>query len=108
LNATISSGLIGQGILEFGPFLGPIASAILMALWVALLTRWWYQRASNLRLILFLVGMGVTFNLGRDITLLVLWPVIFGYLTVRIAERFSQPPESMPAQVWSAPEASKP
>jgi oligosaccharide repeat unit polymerase len=96
LVATVSTGLIGQGILEFGPFFGAFAPAILMAIWAALLTRWWYQRASPLRLILFLVALGVTFNLGRDITLLTLWPVVFGYVIVRIAEGLSQPPQVVP------------
>lgn len=84
--ATVSSGVIGGGILNFGLWFGPIAPALLMAFWTALLSRWWVQRASLLRSLLFLVGLGLTFNLGRDITLLVLWPVVFGYLLVRIAE----------------------
>lgn len=103
--ATISSGLIGQGILDFGPLLGPLAPAILMSFWVALLSRLWCQRASNLRLILFFVGMGLTFNLGRNITLLVLWPVVFGYVIVRIAEFFLRRPASVPPQIWSTREA---
>jgi oligosaccharide repeat unit polymerase len=105
--ATISTGLIGQGILDFGPLLGWIAPAILMSFWVGLLSRWWCQRASNLRLILFLVGMGITFNLGRNITLLTLWPVVFGYVAVRIAEWFFHQPAPMPAQVWAAREVVK-
>jgi hypothetical protein len=104
----VSSGIIGEGVLEFGPYFGPIAPAVLIALWAALLTRWWCQRASTLRLILFLVGMGVTFNLGRNITLVILWPVIFGYVIVRIAECFAQAPQPVPAHVWPAQEAAKP
>ena len=84
--ATISTGMIGGGILNFGTWFGPIAPALLMALWSALLARWWVQRASVLRALLFLVGLGLTFNLGRDITLLVLWPIVFGYFLVRVAE----------------------
>jgi len=107
VNTTVSTGLIGQGVLEFGAVFGPVAPAILMAFWVALLTRWWCQRASNLRLILFLVGLGVTFNLGRNITLLTLWPVVFGYIIVRIAEFFLQRPAPVQPQVWSTREAVK-
>jgi hypothetical protein len=33
-----------------------------------------------------MLGAGLTFNLGRDITLLVLWPVIFAYFFVRLIE----------------------
>ena len=85
--ATISAGMIGGGVLNFGRYLGPFVPALLMAVWSALLARWWMQRASLLRCFLFLAGLGLTFNLGRDITLLVLWPIVFGYLIVRTVER---------------------
>src|SRR5438552_9032998 len=96
--ATISTGMIGGGVLNFGQILGPIAAGIIMALWSGLLIRWWEQRRSLLRLVLFMLGAGLTLNLGRDITLLVLWPVIFAYCFVRVAEiwgakRVSQPPQ---------------
>lgn len=85
--ATVSKGLIGQGIDNFGLWLGPIASAVLMAIWAAFIARLWVQsRYSTLRLCLFLVTLGMTFNLGRDITLLVLFPILFGYALVRFLE----------------------
>lgn len=84
--ATISTGFIGQGVINFGSDFGAIAPAFLMALWTGFLSRLWVQRASTLRKGLFLVGLGLTFNLGRDITLLVLWPIVFGYVLVRILE----------------------
>jgi hypothetical protein len=84
--ATVSTGMIGGGVLNFGQIFGPLAAAILMGLWTGLLIRWWEQRQSLLRLVLFMLGAGLTFNLGRDITLLVLWPVIFAYFFVRLAE----------------------
>jgi len=86
VNTTVSSGMIGGGVLNFGQIFGPVAAGILMALWSALLIRWWEQRRSLLRLVLFMLGAGITFNLGRDITLLVLWPVVFAYFFVRFAE----------------------
>jgi hypothetical protein len=86
VNTTVSTGMIGGGVLNFGQILGPVAAGILMALWTGLLLRWWEQRQSLLRLVLFMLGAGLTFNLGRDITLLVLWPVIFAYFFVRLAE----------------------
>ncbi|HEY2360320.1 MAG TPA: oligosaccharide repeat unit polymerase, partial [Candidatus Angelobacter sp.] len=96
VNTTISSGVIGGGVLNFGQIVGPVAAGILMALWNGLLIRWWEQRKSLLRLVLFMLGAALTFNLGRDISLLVLWPVIFAYFFVRITEiwatrRFRQP-----------------
>jgi len=84
--ATVSTGMIGGGVLNFGQILGPVAAGILMALWTGLLIRWWEQRKSLLRLVLFMLGAGLTFNLGRDISLLVLWPVIFAYFFVRLTE----------------------
>lgn len=102
VNTTISSGMIGGGVLNFGQIFGPIAAGILMALWIGLLIRWWEQRQSLLRLVLFMLGAGLTFNLGRDISMLVLWPVIFGYCFVRLTERlatrrFGQAPQMITA-----------
>jgi hypothetical protein len=98
VNTTVASGMIGGGVLNFGQIFGPVAAGILMALWAGLLIRWWAQRKSLLRLTLFMLGAGLTFNLGRDITLLVLWPVVFAYFFVRLAEiwatqRFRQLPQ---------------
>jgi hypothetical protein len=39
VTATISTGMIGQGVVNFGPFFGVLAAAFLMALWVAILAR---------------------------------------------------------------------
>ena len=103
--ATISTGMIGGGILNFGPFFGPVAAGIIMALWTALLIRWWEQRKSLLRLMLFMLGAGLTFNLGRDITLLVLWPVIFAYFFVRLVEIWTTKPTSAIAQHGTQPPA---
>jgi oligosaccharide repeat unit polymerase len=98
VNTTVSTGIIGGGVLNFGQILGPLAASVIMALWTALLIRWWEQRQSLLRLVLFMLGLGLTFNLGRDISLLVLWPVIFAYFFVRLTEicatkRFRQLPQ---------------
>jgi hypothetical protein len=90
--ATVSTGMIGGGVLNFGRILGPVAAGILMAIWIGLLIRWWEQRKSLLRLVLFMLGAGLTFNLGRDISLLVLWPVIFAYFFVRFAEICAKQP----------------
>jgi hypothetical protein len=98
VNTTVASGMIGGGVLNFGQIFGPVAAGILMALWTGLLIRWWEQRKSLMRLALFMLGAGLTFNLGRDITLLVLWPVVFAYFFVRLGEiwatrRFRQLPQ---------------
>ena len=98
VNTTVSTGMIGGGVLNFGRIFGPVAVGMLMAIWTGLLIRWWQQRQSLLRLVMFMLGTGLTFNLGRDITLLVLWPAIFAYFFVRLAEiwaagRFKQMPK---------------
>jgi hypothetical protein len=84
--ATVSTGLVGQGVRNFGIFFGPAMAALLFAVWIAILARFRRQGDSVLRLSLFLLGLGLTFNLGRDLTLLVLWPFALGYLLVRVLE----------------------
>jgi hypothetical protein len=85
--ATISPGLIGQGILNFGLYLGPLAPAFLMSLWCRILTTLQYQVYSLPRICLFLASLGVTLSLGRGISLLTLWPIVFGYFVVRLLEK---------------------
>jgi hypothetical protein len=101
VTTTVASGMIGGGVLNFGQIFGPVAAGILMALWAGVLIRWWEQRRSLLRLALFMFGAALTFALGRDISMLVLWPVVFAYFFVRLAEiwatrRFRQLPQLPP------------
>lgn len=86
VRATISTGMIGQGLVNFGPYPGAIAAAFLFALWAIFLARLWCQRSATQRAFLFLIGLGLTLNTGRDLTLLVLFPFVFGYVAVRIYE----------------------
>jgi oligosaccharide repeat unit polymerase len=83
--ATISQGVVGQGALNFGMWIGPMVAAFLMACWVGILTRLRYQGGAA-RTGLFLVGLGLTFNLGRGVSLLVLFPFLFGYAFVLFIE----------------------
>jgi len=62
--------------LNFGQIFGPVAAGILIALWAGLPIGWWEQRQSLLRLMLLMLGTALTFNLGGDISLLVLSPII--------------------------------
>ena len=89
--ATVATGLIGQGVVNFGPICGVVAAAILIALWTLCLARLWTQRQTFPRAALFVLGLGLTFNMGRDITLLVLWPFVFAYIGVRLVERNAPP-----------------
>jgi hypothetical protein len=79
ITASIATGMIGQGVANFGRFLGPVCAALLMAIWVSILARL-DLRGDSARLILCVVGMILTFNMGRDITLFVLYPFVFGYM----------------------------
>lgn len=82
INASIATGMIGQGVVNFGRYLGPMAAALLMALWVAILARQDLRGNDPARLLLCGIGMILTFNIGRDITLLVLYPFLFGWLLI--------------------------
>jgi hypothetical protein len=86
LTTTIATGMIGGGVLSFGPWGGPPAAALLMSLWVAMLARFDLTGNRVGRTVLYLLGLVLTFNLGRDITLLVAYPLFFGYLLARFAE----------------------
>jgi len=82
--ASISTGMIGQGVVNFGRFLGPVAAALLMALWVAILARQDLMSHDIAHLLLYAIGLVLTFNMGRDITLLVIYPFIFGWALLKI------------------------
>ena len=82
VGATISTGMIGQGVVNFGTFFGVLAAALLMAFWVAILARQDLMGAKMGRMLLFFIGCVLTFNLGRDITLITLYPFLFGYLMI--------------------------
>jgi len=93
--ASVSTGMIGQGITNFGRFFGPIAAALIMAGWVGLLARQDLLAGGEpARLFLYGIGLVLTFNLGRDITLLVLYPYLFGSLLLWVWKRNSRKPST--------------
>jgi len=77
---SVSTGMIGQGVVNFGRLLGPIAAALLMAIWVAVLARQDLMGHDLGHLLLYAIGLVLTYNMGRDITLLVIYPFVFGWL----------------------------
>ena len=87
VGATISTGMIGQGVVNFGPFFGVVAAAFLMAIWAAILARQDLKGEKTGRLLLYMVGMVLTFNLGRDITLITLYPFLFGFIMLVVFSR---------------------
>ncbi len=88
VNTTISTGFIGQGVVNFGRVLGPAAAAVLMSLWIVWLARLDLTVHQLGRLPLYSLGLILTFNLGRDITLITLYPFVFGALTIWWVEHF--------------------
>jgi hypothetical protein len=92
VGATISTGMIGQGVVNFGRILGPAFAALLMSIWVAILIRLDLQGQEMGRLLLYGLGLVLTFNLGRDITLITLYTFVFGAMVVWLADRFSRKP----------------
>lgn len=87
---SVSTGMIGQGVVNFGPILGPIAAALLMAIWVAVLARQDLMGHDIGHLLLYAIGLVLTFNMGRDITLLVIYPFVFGWLLLWWHQRRKQ------------------
>jgi len=92
VGATISTGMIGQGVVNFGRVLGPAFAAFLMSLWVSILIRLDLHGQETGRLLLYGLGLILTFNLGRDITLITLYTFVFGAMIVWLVDRFSQKP----------------
>ena len=90
VTASIATGMIGQGVVNFGRVLGPIAAAILMACWIAVLARQDLLGQDPAHMLLFAVGMILTFNMGRDITLLVLYPFVFGWILLKLHHWYEQ------------------
>ncbi len=88
VGATISTGMIGQGVVNFGPFFGVLAAAFLMGLWAAILARQDLKGEKTGRMLLFFIGVVLTFNLGRDITLITLYPFLFGYIMLSVWAQF--------------------
>jgi len=81
--AGISTGLVGSGISNFGRLLGPIAAAFLMSIWCAFLAR--LDLTGNIdpaRLLLCMLGLVLTFNFGRDITIQIAYPLLFGFVAL--------------------------
>ena len=103
--ATVSTGFIGQGVVNFGRFFGPMAAALLMCLWVAVLARLDLNIHALGRLPLYSLGLILTFNLGRDITLITLYPFLFGALAVWWLERRQPQQGDRPAP---PPKAARP
>jgi hypothetical protein len=88
VTATISTGLIGQGVVNFGELAGPIIAAFLLALYGFFLMRHWPNGGHPLRFFVFIMGIALVPNLGREFTLLVLWPVVFGSLVLWMMEHY--------------------
>ena len=85
--ATISNGVVGQGVQNFGPIAGPIAPAIILAIMIAWICKLPLKGDPFLRACLVIFFMGLIPNLGRDLTLMTLWPAIFATVGVMAIEK---------------------
>ena len=115
VDTTISTGMIGQGVVNFGRILGPAAAALLMSLWVVWLARYDLQVQEFGRLPMYALGLILTFNLGRDITLITLYPFVFGAGLIWWIERRraragagSHISDALPQQAVRQPAAAQP
>lgn len=86
MTATISTGMIGQGVVNFGRVFGPLAAALLMALWVAVLARLDLLGKDPGWMLLYLCGMMFTFNFGRDISIIGLFPFLVGLVLAAVVK----------------------
>jgi hypothetical protein len=82
VTATISTGMIGQGVVNFGRIFGPAFAAFLMGLWAAMLANLDLNGEKIGRIPLYALGLILTFNLGRDITFITLYTFAFGSMVV--------------------------
>jgi len=90
--ATLSTGMVGQGVINFGRILGPAFAALLMSLWASGLARLDLEGQKIGRIPLYALGLILTFNLGRDITLITLYTFVFGSAIIWWLQRsFNQP-----------------
>lgn len=99
ITATISTGLIGQGVVNFGRFLGPAAAALIMSFWAAVVARMDLRLQEFGRLPLYLIGLFVTYNVGRDFCFLALYPFVFGALAVWFLDQYRARPRSSPRRI---------
>lgn len=93
--ATISHGIIGQGVTNFGRWLGPIAPALILiafGYWVCRLPE---RGMPFLRACLVLACFTAIPNFGRDITMFTFWPVVFGTAGVFAYERHFADPRTL-------------
>jgi len=87
VGASISTGMIGQGVVNFGRLAGPPFAALLMSIWATVLARLDLRGRNT---ILYTLGLTLTFNTGRDITLLTLYTFVFGAVVVWVLNRYNR------------------
>lgn len=80
VSVTISNGMIGQGVNNFGRYVGPPFAAFLISLWVCWLARIDLTGKKIGHFFLWSLGIILTFVMGRDIGPLAFYPFAFGYM----------------------------
>ena len=87
VSGTVSMGMIGSGLVNFGNILGAGSAALIMAFWCLFLTHLDRTGHGIGRLLVYIIGLIGIFNFGRDITLIAAYPALFGFLLQSLAER---------------------
>lgn len=97
--ATISNGIVGQGVQNFGMLAGPLAPAFILSLMIAWICNLPLKGDPFLRACLVIFFMALIPNLGRDLTLMTLWPAIIATFGVMFIEKKSgSSPRRQPAR----------
>jgi hypothetical protein len=106
--ATIATGVIGQGVVDFGPVLGSAFAALLMGLWVSVLVRLDLRGNVPGHLPLYTLGLVVTFNMGRGISFIAAYPFVVGLLFIwRFGPKVQQVVGSSRAKAASKPQRDR-
>ncbi len=87
IGASIAPGLLGQGLINAGRYAGPVVVALLMAAWTIVLARLDLNCDKAGYLIMLLVGLVLTFNLGRGFSLVTLFGFLFGLIILWFIRR---------------------
>ena len=88
LAGTVSQGVIGQGVENFGMWVGPLVPAVLLALMTRFMCELPRSGIPFLRACVVIFLLALVPNLGRDLTLFTLWPAIFAVVGMAVLERY--------------------
>ena len=107
VSVTLSDGMIGQGVINFGRYLGPAAAAFLISFWLCLIARLDLLGRQIGYFPLFGLGLILTFNMGRDIGPMAMYPLMFGCIICWWLNRNEPFPTSRPGRKPAFPNRNR-